>query len=105
MQTDPSCIRIGQQTSRQRIIKDGLEITPAYPCPKDLLMSIEHYTRRRFNSLIASAPFWPLAAKASAARARELLITKSGAVPDDFTVNTKTIQAAIDQLAAKGGGT
>jgi polygalacturonase len=68
-------------------------------------MSIEHYSRRRFNSLIASAPLWPLAAKAFAATTREFLITKSGAVADDSTINTKAIQAAIDQLAAKGGGT
>ncbi len=69
-------------------------------------MLIERYTRRRFNSLIASAPFWPVAAKtAFAAPARELLITKTGAVADGHTVNTKTIQAAIDQLAARGGGT
>src|SRR5579864_7451927 len=68
-------------------------------------MSIERYSRRRFNSLAALAPFWPLAAKAFAAPTRELLITKSGAVADDSTVNTKTIQATIDQLAAKGGGT
>src|SRR5258708_7020549 len=45
------------------------------------------------------------AAKAFAAPTRELLITKSGAVADDSTVNTRAIQAAIDQLAAKGGGT
>jgi polygalacturonase len=68
-------------------------------------MSIERYTRRRFNSLAASAPFWPLAAKAFAAPTRELLITNSGAVADDSVVNTKAIQAAIDQLAARGGGT
>jgi alpha-L-rhamnosidase len=73
-------------------------------------MSLERYSRRRFNSLIASAPLWPLAAKALGARSfaastRELLITKSGAVADDSTVNTKAIQAAIDQLAARGGGT
>jgi polygalacturonase len=68
-------------------------------------MSIERFTRRRFNSLIALAPFWPLAAKAFAAPAREFLITRFGAVADDSTVNTKTIQAAIDQLAAEGGGT
>src|ERR1035441_5823641 len=68
-------------------------------------MSIEPSSRRRFNSLLASAPLWPLAAKAFAASTRELLITKSGAVADDSTVNTKAIQAAIDQLAAKGGGT
>ena len=42
-------------------------------------MPIERYSRRRFNSLLASAPLWPLAAKAFAASTRELLITKSGA--------------------------
>jgi polygalacturonase len=73
-------------------------------------MPIESYSRRRFNTLIASAPLWSLAAKAlasktSAAPTRELLITKSGAVADDSTLNTKAIQAAIDRLAASGGGT
>jgi polygalacturonase len=68
-------------------------------------MSIDRYSRRRFNALIASAPLWSLAAKAFAAPTRELLITRSGAIADDSTVNTKAIQAAIDQLAARGGGT
>jgi predicted signal transduction protein with EAL and GGDEF domain len=68
-------------------------------------MSIECYSRRRFNSRIASVSLWPFAAKAFAASTHELLITKSGAIADDSTVNTKAIQAAIDQLAAKGGGT
>ena len=76
--------------------------------PKDMPVSpvsTARYSRRRFNSLIASAPLWALAAKVSAASTRELLVTKTGAVADDATVNTKSIQAAIDQLAAKGGGT
>lgn len=68
-------------------------------------MSIERYSRRGFNSLIVSAPLWPWAAKAFAAPARELLVTRSGAVADGATVNTRAIQSAIDQLAAKGGGT
>ncbi len=68
-------------------------------------MPLERLSRRRFNSLIASAPLWSLAAKLHAAPTRELLITSSGAVADNSTVNTKAIQAAIDQLAAKGGGT
>ncbi|HXE06990.1 MAG TPA: glycosyl hydrolase family 28 protein [Acidobacteriaceae bacterium] len=73
---------------------------------KDIPMPSQLYSRRRFNALIASAPLWPLAAKtAFAASTRELLITKTGAVADDSTLNTKAIQAAIDQLAAKGGGT
>ena len=68
-------------------------------------MLMKRYTRRHFNSLIASAPFWPLATKALAASTREHLVTKFGAVPDGSTVNTKNIQDAIDQLAARGGGT
>ena len=68
-------------------------------------MSINRCTRRHFQSLIASAPLWPLAAKAFAPSAREVLITKSGAVADGSTVNTRAIQTAIDQLAAQGGGT
>ena len=68
-------------------------------------MSIERYSRRRFNAVLASAPFWPMAAKAFAVSPREMLITGSGAVGDGATLNTKAIQAAIDQLAAKGGGT
>jgi polygalacturonase len=68
-------------------------------------MPIDLYSRRRFNALVVSAPLWSLAAKAFAAPTAELLITKSGAVADGATVNTKAIQAAIDQLAAKGGGT
>jgi alpha-L-rhamnosidase len=67
-------------------------------------MHIERLSRRRFHSLIAAAPLWPLTAKAFGAPTRELLITKSGAVADGATLNTKAIQAAIDQLAAQGGG-
>jgi polygalacturonase len=83
----------------------GENIATLPPDPKNLLASVERCSRRRFHALIASAAFWPLAAKAQAAPSRELLITKSGAVADDSTVNTRAIQAAIDQLAAKGGGT
>jgi hypothetical protein len=74
-------------------------------CPKDLMMSVERYSRRRFNSLVASAPLWGMASRAFAAPTRELPITRTGAVADNSTINTKAIQAAIDQLAAKGGGT
>jgi len=37
--------------------------------------------------------------------AKHLSITDSGAIGDDKTLNTACIQAAIDQLANKGGGT
>jgi alpha-L-rhamnosidase len=68
-------------------------------------MSIEHYSRRRFNFLLASVPLWPLASKSLATPTRELLITEAGAVAENSTINTKAIQSAIDQLAARGGGT
>ena len=68
-------------------------------------MPLELYSRRRFNTLVASAPFWPVAARAAAKHTRELMVTSAGAVGNASTVNTRAIQAAIDQLAAKGGGT
>jgi alpha-L-rhamnosidase len=68
-------------------------------------MPIDRYSRRRFTSLLATAPLWTLAAKSFAAPVRELPITSTGAVADNSTVNTRAIQAAIDRLAAKGGGT
>lgn len=68
-------------------------------------MPVHRYTRRRFNSLAASAAFWAAGARCIAAPVRELAITKTGAKADGTTVNTRAIQAAIDQLAARGGGT
>lgn len=68
-------------------------------------MSVERYSRRRFNSLFATVPVWSFAAKAFGAPMREVSIIKTGAVADNSTVNTKAIQAAIDQLAGQGGGT
>jgi polygalacturonase len=62
------------------------------------------YTRRSFTSLALSIPFW-WAATAKGAISREASITDFGAVADDATINTKSIQAAIDHLAASGGGT
>jgi polygalacturonase len=73
--------------------------------PEEIAMSIECTSRRRFSVLLASAPFWAMAARAVAAPTRELVITKSGAVGDGSTLNTRAIQAAIDRLAAQGGGT
>jgi len=62
------------------------------------------YTRRAFTAFALASPFWG-AALAHAATAREASITSFGAVADAKTINTKPIQAAIDHLAASGGGT
>ena len=67
-------------------------------------MSTPHHTRRWFTSFVLSAPFWGLTA-ARGANSRDASITDFGAVADDLTINTKAIQAAIDHLAARGGGT
>ncbi|HWB33312.1 MAG TPA: glycosyl hydrolase family 28 protein [Acidobacteriaceae bacterium] len=62
--------------------------------------------RRRFTSMMLAAPFAASPAlRAFAAAPHEADISKFGAVADASTVNTKAIQAAIDQLAAHGGGT
>ena len=68
-------------------------------------MSVPTYARRKFLSLMVATPVWGSALIAAAEAHSQALITKSGAIADDSTVNTKAIQAAIDQLAAKGGGT
>lgn len=68
-------------------------------------MLTQLYSRRRFTTLAASSALWPLMARAYAPPTDEVLITRIGAVGDNKTVNTRAIQAAIDQLAAKGGGT
>ncbi len=56
-------------------------------------------------SLMLAAPFWGSALMARAETSSQALITDFGAKADGTTVNTKAIQAAIDQLAATGGGT
>src|SRR5436853_116490 len=66
-------------------------------------MSLHHLTRRFFTSFCLSAPFWRAAVAAGAAG--NVSIKDFGAVADDSTVNTKAIQAAIDRVAADGGGT
>lgn len=54
---------------------------------------------------MAAAPFWGSALMAAAEARSVALITKFGAKADAATVNTRAIQAAIDHLAAHGGGT
>ena len=67
-------------------------------------MFVHTYARRRFLSLMMAAPVWGSAVIAAAETRSEALITKFGAKADGTTVNTKAIQAAIDHLAAHGGG-
>src|SRR5690348_13049248 len=67
-------------------------------------LSIHHCTRRGFTKLLLAAPLCG-AALARAAGPREVSIAGFGAVADGATVNTKFIQAAIDRVAASGGGT
>jgi len=52
-----------------------------------------------------TAPFWGSPLVARAASSRESRITDFGAKADGTTVNTKSIQDAIDHLAGRGGGT
>jgi polygalacturonase len=46
-----------------------------------------------------------LAAGSAAARAADITVTTFGAVPDGTTLNTETLQKAIDACASQGGGT
>jgi len=63
------------------------------------------YARRRFMSLMLSAPCWGSALMAAAEASSKTLITDFGAVADGVTLNTRAIQGAIDHLAARHGGT
>lgn len=56
-------------------------------------------------SLMVSAPLWGSALMASAEHDMRAVVTDFGAIADGTTVNTKAIQAAIDHLAARHGGT
>lgn len=68
-------------------------------------MPVPIYDRRRFMSLMVAAPFWGSALLARAEAPSEAPITDFGAIADGATVNTRAIQTAIDQLAARRGGT
>jgi polygalacturonase len=52
-----------------------------------------------------TAPFWRSALLAHAETPAQAVITDFGAVADGTTLNTKAIQAAIDHLASRHGGT
>jgi len=62
-------------------------------------------SRRRFVLSTLAAPLLSFPLFSTAASQREVAITDFGAVADAATVNTRAIQAAIDKLAAQGGGT
>ncbi|QJU59099.1 exopolygalacturonase [Sphingomonas sp. AP4-R1] len=63
------------------------------------------FTRRGFAVSALSVIAWPQAARAVAPKSGQVSILRFGARADGRTVNTKAIQAAIDKVAAGGGGT
>jgi polygalacturonase len=69
-------------------------------------MTTPHFLRRRLALSLFTAPLWSgaVCARATPASARAA-ITAFGAVADGATLNTKAVQAAIDDLAGRGGGT
>jgi alpha-L-rhamnosidase len=68
-------------------------------------MDFHHFSRRRFTLSMLSAPLWAATVRAADLGANRVLITDFRAVADGTTINTRAIQAAIDHLAGKGGGT
>jgi len=68
-------------------------------------MQSKYRTRRVFTMALLAMPLLAKASKFSAAVPTQALITEFGAVADGATMNTGAIQAAIDHLAARGGGT
>ncbi len=68
-------------------------------------MPIHPFPRRRFMSLMLGTPFLGSALMVDAQTPAEALITDFGAKADGSTINTKAIQAAIDHLASRRGGT
>src|ERR1700712_3099973 len=74
-------------------------------CRTRRVVSIHPFPRRRFMSLMLGAPFLGSALMVDAETSAEALITDFGARPDGATINTKAIQAAIDHLASRRGGT
>lgn len=68
-------------------------------------MSVHTHPRRNVILAALSASLWSGGARAGIFGGRLAKITDFGATADSATVNTKAIQAAIDHLAGKGGGT
>jgi polygalacturonase len=68
-------------------------------------MTKPHFLRRRLALSLFTAPLWSSAVRAANLASKNASITAFGAVADGATINTRAIQAAIDQLAVRGGGT
>jgi polygalacturonase len=67
------------------------------------LAGILNQTMKKIQTFLIAAVVGAIAINCAAQT--ELSVTDAGAVGNGATLNTKNIQAAIDQLAKKGGGT
>ncbi|WP_395396833.1 glycosyl hydrolase family 28 protein [Novosphingobium sp. BL-8A] len=68
-------------------------------------LSASAATRRHVIAGLTSMALWETASHAADGSTDIALITQFGAKPDGITLNTVSIQAAIDSLARRGGGT
>ncbi|WP_242146451.1 glycoside hydrolase family 28 protein [Sphingomonas sp. BAUL-RG-20F-R05-02] len=68
-------------------------------------MPVPILTRRSFTLSALSTPFLTTTVWAQSVGGKQALITAFGAKADGATINTTAIQAAIDHLAGRGGGT
>lgn len=68
-------------------------------------MPFSRCTRRLFTLSVLAVPVLSAMSRAKAARTPRALITDFGARGDGRTINTRAIQAVIDHLAERGGGT
>ncbi|WP_395335351.1 glycosyl hydrolase family 28 protein [Novosphingobium sp. BL-8H] len=73
--------------------------------PRSGRISASSTTRRNVIAGLSSVPFLESAVHADDAGRAVALVTDFGARPDSITLCTASIQAAIDDLARRGGGT
>jgi polygalacturonase len=66
---------------------------------------VESILRATYRPSLLQIVIFALALKVGIAGAADLSIINTGAIPDGKTLDTKAIQAAINQLATQGGGT
>lgn len=64
-----------------------------------------HFKPKFFTSLFVANILFATISISAASTQKRFLVTDFGAVGDGATLNTPKIQSAIDQIAAKGGGT